>query len=102
MWFFYIDKFLYCREKKDQEHRERERLEKERSDRERKDKEARERNDRQAAEDVNRHFQLSMEMVRKVMQNSAFCLKWWWYKNEWEWLKECFGSIFNGNDLKGR
>ena len=47
-------------------------MEKERQERERREREERERREREekdrqiAEEDVNRHFQLSMEMVRKV------------------------------------
>ena len=73
---------IIFRERREQEQRERERLDKERLERERRDKEERERRererakmreleiqkerDRQAMEDVNRHFELSMELAKKV------------------------------------
>ena len=73
---------IIFRERREQEQRERERLDKERLERERRDKEERERRererakmreleiqkerDRQAMEDVNRHFELSIEFAKKV------------------------------------
>ena len=79
------------RERREQEQRERDRLDKERAERERREREDRERKerevrekerkmvemqrakderDRQAVEaDVNRHFELSIELARKVRKH---------------------------------
>ena len=61
------------RERRDQEQRERDRLEKERREREERERERerekarlKEERDRQAMEDVNRHFELSIEFAKKV------------------------------------
>ena len=81
MWFH--DKFLSIlfsnfRERREAEQRERERAEKERLDkerreRERQDRERREREQREkqlsAGEAVDHHFQLSLELAKKVRQN---------------------------------
>ena len=79
-----------CRDRREQEQRERDRLDKERAEREKRDREERDRRERervererakmreievqkererqavQAMEDVNRHFELSMELAKKV------------------------------------
>ena len=77
-----------CRERREQEQRERDRLDKERAERERREREERERKEREVREkerkmvemqrakdererqaveaDVNRHFELSIELARKV------------------------------------
>ena len=63
------------RERRDQEQRERDRLDKERREREERERERererekarlKEERDRQAMEDVNRHFELSIEFAKKV------------------------------------
>ena len=76
--------YLIFRERREQEQRGRDRLDKERRDREREERERREKErqererakmreleiqkerERQAMEDVNRHFELSMELAKKV------------------------------------
>ena len=81
---------MFCRERREQEQRERDRLDKERAEREKRDREERDRREReriererakmrevevqkererqavQAMEDVNRHFELSIEFAKKV------------------------------------
>ena len=79
---------IYCvadpqvfRERRDQEQRERDRLDKERRDREERERERererekarlKEQRDRQAMEDVNRHFELSIEFAKKVGRQLHF------------------------------
>lgn len=86
--FIFITDIITFRERREQEQRERDRLDKERAERERREKErelkdrelrerekmqrAKDERERQAVEaDVNRHFELSIELARKVSFGSG-------------------------------